>query len=203
MANQCEFKLKATGFIKDINNLLPKLKQYKAVDIIEEDIEEHDNRYSSLTIIGYCDWSVYSSLINGPYIQNSLLPDCKNHSVVMEVYSSEPGIGFQEHYIINNGELVLDDLVDYREIDVKDYLDNPSEYEDIFEELDVTHEDVLEFIKANKDEEWLAIGGYEQEFKDFYQELHKTSLKDKIEKSSENTQSALKPSLSKEDKTRS
>jgi hypothetical protein len=47
-------------------------------------------------------------------IENPSLLDIKG-DYILEVFSEEPGNSFQEHYIVKNGELVIDDCRDYRE----------------------------------------------------------------------------------------
>ena len=85
-------------------------------------------------ISGYCAWSVYSCMFGtshtyyddfitekygNKYIgfMGTTLPDeSRRLNLKIEVYSEEPGCGFMEHYLIDNGEILIEDCVDYEEV---------------------------------------------------------------------------------------
>lgn len=79
---------------------------------------------------GTCAWSCKTCMFGGPGtyygdIENKkqerysiTLPDaCKELGVAIEIYSDEPGVGFAEHYYINNqGEVIIDECSDLDEL---------------------------------------------------------------------------------------
>ncbi len=52
----------------------------------------------------------------GPKGWSDILTETDRLNLTVEIFSSEPGIGFQEHYIINKGEIKVDECPDYSEI---------------------------------------------------------------------------------------
>lgn len=82
-------------------------------------------------VFGDCAWSVYSCMFEGDHAYYTqwqekakvfkaiTLPKASEKlGLTIEVYSKEPGIGFMEHYLIENGEILIDDCHnDYREIE--------------------------------------------------------------------------------------
>jgi len=90
---------------------------------------------------GYCAWSVYSCMFEGPHTYYSddkdypvslsiTLPDaCKELSLDAEIYSNEPGMCFAEHFLISNeGEILINDCVDFEDVYIEEY--------DTFEDLE-------------------------------------------------------------------
>lgn len=85
-------------------------------------------------LFGYCAWSVDSCMFGtrhtyyddfitekhgNKYIgfMGTTLPDeSRRLNLKIEVYSEEPGCGFMEHYLIDNGEILIEDCVDYQEV---------------------------------------------------------------------------------------
>lgn len=83
---------------------------------------------------GYCAWSVYSCMFGTPhtyyddfitekhgnkyigFIGTTLPDESRRLNLKIEVYSEEPGCGFMEHYLIDNGEILIEDCVDYQEV---------------------------------------------------------------------------------------
>lgn len=125
------------------------------------EIEERDNGTFEVIIYGYCAWSVASCMFEGGYYRRfqeeygsnsrgtTLLIESKKLNLDIEVYSEESGMCFQEHYVITNGELKVDESVDWEEIWVEDYETKEEAEEDL--EITIT------------DEEW-AIGLEEGRF---------------------------------------
>lgn len=82
-----------------------------------------------------CAWSIDACMMNnnssyystckkdfnefyGTYLQEV----AKNLNLLIEVYSEEPGMGFNEHYLFNNqGIQLIDDCVSMMEYDLNDY----------------------------------------------------------------------------------
>ena len=95
-------------------------------------IDEYDFDGTVAWISGYCAWSVYCCMLGGPQTYSQVREDDKflklktEHSttmeeatkeldLVVEIFSCEPGMGFAEHYVIDNGEVTTDENFDYHE----------------------------------------------------------------------------------------
>lgn len=85
------------------------------------------------TVSGYCAWSIFSCLFEGNHTYYSryekeegfkgihILEASKELSLDIEIYSEEAGVGFMEHYLIEKGELLVDECFDdYCEIEDED-----------------------------------------------------------------------------------
>lgn len=96
------------------------------VDVLDDYCyTKEDGRYSC-DINGYCAWSVYVCMLEGiqtyyndlkerypdKFMGTSLLKLSKELNLDIEVFSDEPGVGFREHYLIKNGEFLIDDCID-------------------------------------------------------------------------------------------
>lgn len=98
---------------------------------------------------GWCKWSVISALVENA-ISMRTEPDrwyhpegeeeheyitlweaCKRWNIIMEVYSEEGGIGFQEHFICDKGEVICEECVDWEEYDIYDYETKEEAEEDL------------------------------------------------------------------------
>lgn len=119
---------------------------------VDRDLDEANASY----ITGYCAWSVYSCMFKGDYtyydrfikenynnkyigFKGTTLPDeSKNLNLKIEVYSEESGCAFMEHFLIDNGEILIEDCVDI-------------EYEEVLDE------------KGRETGEWKLIGGFEDD----------------------------------------
>ena len=87
--------------------------------------EEDDER---TYVSGDCAWSVKSCMLTGPFTYydkfkdainskcTNMLEATKELDLVVEIYSQEPGCCFMEHYIINKGELQVDECVEWNEL---------------------------------------------------------------------------------------
>lgn len=68
-------------------------------------------------------------------LRATVLQICELLDCSIEIWSREPGMGFQEHYLVNHdGELVVDDSVDWAECDYKEDL-NTHELKEVAPEL--------------------------------------------------------------------
>ena len=106
-------------------------------DNLGEYYDNKDNCY--LQVYGNCAWSVYSCMMSGPgtYCDNyshikdakftSLDKVSKELNLDIEVISEEPGCEFMEHFLIKQGEILIDECIDFRE----EYDEDTDEYERI------------------------------------------------------------------------
>lgn len=136
MPNYCEYQMRIKGSQKAINRVVACLQTdydysigkpahkhfFRVFDCYDEDGFE-DNKDGTFTkfVWGFCAWSVSSCMLKGQY---SYYDECKedygknfmgttldeqSKDCTIEVFSEEPGMGFSEHYIFQNGICELDD----------------------------------------------------------------------------------------------
>lgn len=183
MANLCEFEMHIKGARENIDLFLSAMQQkgkvYMGRGAVLEDIS-YDNKAGYAEAFGYCKWSVYAALTenamsmrtnqdrwvftdeNGNLCNASdlglefitLEEACEKYAVTVEIYSTEPGNCFAEHYIVTPSGFEESEECTYREIDFDDY-ESKKEAE---KKLGVTI----------SEDEWAArckaIGGFEHEF---------------------------------------
>ena len=141
MPNYCDFKMNVRGIPANVDEFIkiiqaPDYTQrhfYRVfeADIINETIDVFGLK--TALIDGYCAWSVYSCMMEGPFtyyddvkndselytmpdndipLGTSLIIESKRLGLILEVYSDEPGMGFQEHIYIANGTTLCNDCIE-------------------------------------------------------------------------------------------
>lgn len=174
MANICGFSMCVKGQHEDIEAFYNAMSQNGNIYMgrgadAEIQYEDEENR---AFIDGWCKWSIQSALITHaismrtePEIWHfgnvdasqlefiTLVEACEKWNLTVEVYSEECGCEFQEHYVIDKGETVCSECVDYYEY----YLDDYETKEEAEEELEI----------EITDEEWdeggyISRGGFEE-----------------------------------------
>ena len=135
MANNCFYDLKIVGEKNNVDELIkilqhkhPALRMYRvfSADVYDECFLPNGQYFA--IICGDVAWSIYSSMLEGR-LKSSInnLTDIESESkrlnLTVEIFSSEPGACFQEHYIINKGEIEVDECPEYNEywFDRSDY----------------------------------------------------------------------------------
>ena len=142
MANDCVFKLKAYGKPENLQHLIACFKN-------EYDQGPHFWNITNFSVIdeatiksgyfelsGTCNWSLYCTMFDGlhtyqdiankefKYHNGVTITDIsKENNIKLELFSTEPGVGFQEHFIIDNGEIITEEVTDYAEYSYYDILD--------------------------------------------------------------------------------
>ena len=113
-------------------------------------------------ISGDCAWSIKESMLPGSDPSVTLATEAKRLGLAVEAYSSEPGNRFQEHVLINKGDTLTFDCVDYQE----HYVDVMSEKElaELCQEQDLTREEL--FSEAAVDG-MFVVGGFGDDFANF------------------------------------
>ena len=166
MANHCDFVMKITGRKENVDELIDMLQwQRKHEDnglgrVYEcwvEDAEEYDDEFVSVKVSGYCAWSVLTAMRNYGGRHPSLESETERLGLLVELYSSEAGMGFQEHCMIDKGEVIIDECVDYEEHCVEDF-DSIEDYNAEYG-MDLT-EDMVE-------DGYVYIGGYGSQYGNF------------------------------------
>lgn len=122
-----------------------------------------DGRYMAL-IDGYCAWSVKSCMFEDGYYSDvkanypnhfrgtTLLIESERLNLDIEVFSDECGMCFQEHYIVKQGILEVDECVDWCEY----YVDEFDTKEEAEKELDI---EITDEEWENR-EEYISRGGF-------------------------------------------
>ena len=125
MANTCWFDMRITGGEEEIKELISML-QWKGkflnaglgrvFSFDAEEIEKTDiPGVFQVNGTGVCAWSVVSAMQNYKSHVPNLESETGRLGLVVEVYSSEPGVGFQEHVLIAKGSVIISECVDYEE----------------------------------------------------------------------------------------
>ena len=142
MANICDYELFATGKLNDLKAFRAMMDQtgkkyipstkYES-DFLIEKPEIVDGDIYRQHFAGGTRWSVQSGMLETHDDEDgiTLVEASKLANVSIEVFSTEPGIGFAEHYEITPEDgIITSEVVPYKEI----YL------EDILEELGILYE---------------------------------------------------------------
>ena len=141
MANNCEYTMKVVGTKKNIDEFIQVMqadydyqtKTFKYVrhigeKVFEAELYEQNSREDKLSeawIKGYCAWSVSICMFGGEhsyYNDFKKRADCRSTTIPIEskklnldieIYSSEPGCEFQEHYLVRKGKVEIDETTEY------------------------------------------------------------------------------------------
>ena len=138
MANLCDFEMVVRGNRKDVETFRNALCQIgttymgRGADLMSEEYEDCEDGCRAV-FRGYTKWSVEASLVRNA-VDMRTNPDmwyfgeginkeeltfvtiweaCKSLNLDVEIYSEEIGIGFEEHYLFKDGELITSDCVDF------------------------------------------------------------------------------------------
>ena len=174
MANLCSFLMKAKGSREDVEQFYNAMMQKGTTYMgrgADARLEWED--IGVAMIDGCCKWSVISAMIDNAISMRenperwywgdgkssdglefiTLFEACKRWNLVIEVYSEEGGIGFQEHYICDKGEVLCDECVDWEVYDIYDY-ETKEEAEEDFDTKFTDEE------WANEDDGRICRGGF-------------------------------------------
>lgn len=155
MANNCYYEMMICGRRQDCREWLRRMRSddepnhfwrmYK--DLVFYDKSGDDENFS-MKIAGECAWSLETCCRASGYSKGIDLfaVNTKELNIVMEAYSQEEGMGFQEHYYYDKGECKIAECVDWEYV-TYDPLDYNSFDEFITEcELpdDLTEDDLVD-----------------------------------------------------------
>ena len=206
MANNCYFEMKIAGPEKAVEEFI-RMLQHKgpgyglgrvfSFDPIFPNKVERDPATGNIAIegAGDCAWSLKTSLLD--WSPHSLLSETERLGLVVEAYSSEPGLCFQEHILVVRDELKIDECVDYEEYSIdgakEEYI------QDVMEEYKLTREQLMEKVNDNGD---FTVGGYENfgDFEDLFRYFEpelktdlKLSLSDRIASAKSRSAARIEP----------
>lgn len=150
MANICNFSMLVKGKKENIEQFINMMEQKGTVwmgrgaNVYSQDMEELENGKCRCQIDGDTKWSVQSSMVDNAISMRTeperwsfgntdktkltfvtMFEACNQLQLDMEVYSEECGVGFEEHFIFIDGELIIDECVDI----VEKYNEETMEYE--------------------------------------------------------------------------
>ena len=165
MPNICSYEMRVIGTKENLDKLVKvlqndyqvgnknnKLHMYR---VFEADVYDEkylsDNSYE-YSIYGTCAWSVASCMTDrnssyyADYHNKDVNATCLRElseklNLMIEVYSTEEGMGFQEHYFFDKGSVAIDECY--------------SVYAENFDELEMNEENykekILEYLSENHD----------------------------------------------------
>lgn len=152
MSNCCDYTMRVVGKedgVKKFSDAMEKRKIgsriYSAYII---GTEELDDGLFAYEIDGDCAWSVDCSMLQVDDPKRNLEDVSLELNLAIEVFSSEPGVGFEEHCIIAKGKVIEYKCLDLDEYYIEDFEDD-DEIEDICELAGVSKEELLKVAKEN------------------------------------------------------
>ncbi len=142
MANICDFDMRVRGSHDNIEKFYNAMCQNGNIIMgrgADAELIYDDDDYASIN--GWCKWSVSSAMINNAISMRTepnmwyfgdgvdvskiefitLIEACQKWNLDMEVFSEEPGCCFQEHIMVVNGEVVIDECVEWNEYCLDDF----------------------------------------------------------------------------------
>lgn len=175
MANVCSYVMKVVGEPKDIREFHKILNEEKNNNPHfytytyggTSNLDEKEVESGSAIIWGQCKWSVYSSMMIGEYTNHSkdlkMNPDTLGTNLeeisgklnlLIEVYSEEYGMCFEEHYLFDNGFMLLEEV-----LDAERYPRNEHDTVEAFNKEFGLEISIRQFNNTI-DDDWIVIGGF-------------------------------------------
>ena len=178
MANICSFSMLVKGRHDDIEKFYNAMSQDGPIYMgrgAEAEIDYEDNYdcegNDRATIDGWCKWSVQSAMYDNAISMKTkpemwafhdvnpselefltFVEASERWNLEVEVYSEESGCCFQEHYLVRNGVVEIDECVEWNEY----WLDCYETKEEAEEELE------MEITDAEWEEGLVQRGGFEE-----------------------------------------
>lgn len=193
MANSCSFDLKVCGQEDAVLEFIRALVgdsqeggfswvgQVYSFESEKWMTEKNENHPGMVTMggVGSCPYSLKYAMRDGDGYE-PLEVISKRLGLVVEVFSSEPDEGFQEHLLVNQGEVLIDECVDYEEHFVEGM--DEDAVAALAEDKGLTYEELMEQVNCNGE---FCVGGIEDyaEFRNLFTcfEEKAQSLDEKIQ----------------------
>lgn len=141
MANYCDYTMKVVGKKQDIHELLNILNReydYNDKSIVDRHllgnmasrIAEETNDYT--IIKGQCLWSVAHAMFNDEdnpemYALTTLDVLTQELGLKLELYSQERSFCFQEHILVDQGEILTSERGSYLDLDIEGWVKTKEE----------------------------------------------------------------------------
>ena len=121
MAYYCEYQMKVMGSNDAMKELISMMTYehpvYQFYRVFSADVYEIGDGY--VCICGDVAWSINSAMrscegtCSGTGKQFAMIDKVSEHlNLEIEIFSSEPGIGFQEHFLFRKGEAIINNCED-------------------------------------------------------------------------------------------
>lgn len=180
MANMCAIDMKIAGKEEAVQEMVQMLSRTGpfceggliglgrvfTFDLDESFTERDPKNPSMISVQGFgdCANSVKCAIID--WAPHNLESECARLGVVVEIFSSETGNQFQEHFLCNKGVIEIEECVDYEEWVLSDM--HPSDIEALAKEKEMTVDEL--WSKLNDNGEY-TVGGFENycDFQDLFQ----------------------------------
>lgn len=185
MANNCFFQMKIAGEQQAVQEFVDMLQgkgppghscmgRVYSFDLSEEPPINDPQNSQRIAVEGQgdCAWSVLTAMIEENYTGLTLESETKRLNLAVEVYSSEPGFKFQEHFLICNGNILINECIDYEEHFVEGM--DGDKLQEFLKQTGLTKDELLKKVNVNGD---YCIGGFREDFgqfKDLFPFLDKT-----------------------------
>lgn len=160
MANMCEVDIRIAGEKDKVEEFITELPLF---DKFYVDERKEKGNLIQVTGCGDVKWSIKSALKSGCYDGFVLKDECKRLNLACEIFSSEPGCQFQEHFLFAKNKVVIDKCVNYEE-----YYPAELSYERRLELSKEKGIDMSTIQKYADEEECMKFGGFKNycEFED-------------------------------------
>lgn len=171
MANNCWYQMRIAGKKESVDQFIAMLSGEAPIRlgrVFSVNTDEQFTPFPGNRGIGYadvsgdCAWSIRESMLPGSNPSVTLATEAKRLGLVIEGYSSEPGLCFQEHVLINKGDILTFDCVDYEEYFIEDM--NEKQLAELCAEKGLTKEEILSNANHNGD---YTVGGFGEDFADY------------------------------------
>jgi len=166
MPNYCNFDIHVVGYKDNVDELvriMESSEEYRHFSRIFECVPIDQEMYGvvkSVHIVGYCAWSTYVCLFTGPgtyYLDihdnpekyydgnkwakfvTNIVDECRRLNLSIDIHSFEPGMEFLEHYVLHNGNILIDHTDDYKDI----YIDEYNTYDEMKEDYCISDDDKM------------------------------------------------------------
>ena len=134
MANNAFYHMKVVGDISNVEEFIRAMKwqgeyaEQGVGRVFNADVYEKEDNYA--IIGGDCAWSIISAMRN-EFNNNNIEKLSERLHLAIEAYCEECGFEFQEHFLVNNGVVIIDQCVDWEEHCVEDYETKEEAEEDL------------------------------------------------------------------------
>ena len=167
MPNYCDFDIHVVGYKDNVDELI-RIMQNDSTDykhfcrIFDCDVIDPKvyGVVKSVHLIGDCAWSTYLCLFPGlaTYFSNlkenpnqfyegnewakfvtNIVDECRRLNLSIDIHSFEPGMEFLEHYVLHNGNILIDHTDDYKDI----YIDEYNTYDEMKEDYCISDDNKM------------------------------------------------------------
>lgn len=159
MANNAFYLMKVVGDRNNVEAFIRAMKwqgeytERGVGRVFNTDVYEQEDNYAMIE--GDCAWSVISAMRNEAN-HNNIEKLSARLNLNIEVYCEECGFEFQEHFLVMNGDVIIDECVDWEEYAVEDF----ETKEEAEEELEVTFTDE-EWANRRSNDYRITRGGFD------------------------------------------